>query len=270
VSAAVGIDVGATKIAAGLVDTSRGALLEATRRPTPGDPMEALETCTRMVAELCPSEAPRVGIGLCELVTPEGEITSGESVDWRGLDVPSLLPRAESVRIESDVRAAAAAEARYGAAVGAASALYLNIGSGISHCLLLDGTPHAGARGNALITGAPPVETWSSGAGLARQAGTQSAQAALADPGHAGLVAGAANRLGAALAMLVNALDPDVVVMGGGLGLDARYREMVVAAARPLIYAPATAALPMVPARLGFDAGVIGAAALAAEPARVA
>jgi glucokinase len=258
VSAAVGIDVGATKIAAGLVDTSRGALLEATRRPTPGDPMEALETCTRMVAELCPSEAPRVGIGLCELVTPEGEITSGESVDWRGLDVPSLLPRAESVRIESDVRAAAAAEARYGAAVGAASALYLNIGSGISHCLLLDGTPHAGARGNALITGAPPVETWSSGAGLARQAGTQSAQAALADPGHA------------ALAMLVNALDPDVVVMGGGLGLDARYREMVVAAARPLIYAPATAALPMVPARLGFDAGVIGAAALAAEPARAA
>jgi glucokinase len=270
VSAAVGIDVGATKIAAGLVDTSRGALLEATRRPTPGDPMAALELCARMVDELSPSEAPRVGIGLCELVTPEGEITSGESVEWRGLDVPSLVAGAESVRIESDVRAAAAAEARYGAAVGAASALYLNIGSGISHCLLLDGTPHAGARGNALVTGAPPVETWSSGAGLARQAGTQSAQAALADPEHAGLVAGAADRLGAALAMLVNALDPDVVVMGGGLGLDGRYREMVVAAARPLIYAPATAALPMVPAQLGFDAGVIGAAALAVEPARAA
>jgi glucokinase len=268
VSVAVGIDVGATKIAAGVVDTSRGALLEATRRPTPGDPMEALETCTRMVVELSPSEPPPVGIGLCELVTPEGEVTSGESVDWRGLDVPSLLGGAESVRIESDVRAAAAAEARYGAAVGAASALYLNIGSGISHCLLLDGTPHAGARGNALVTGAPPVETWSSGAGLARQAGTESAQAALADPRHAGLVAGAADRLGAALAMLVNALDPEVVVIGGGLGLDARYREMVVAAARPLIYAPATAALPMVPARLGFDAGVLGAAALAVEPAR--
>jgi glucokinase len=270
VSVAVGIDVGATKIAAGVVDTSRGALLEARRQPTPDDPMEALETCTQMVAELSPSEQPRVGIGLCELVTPEGEITTGESVDWRGLDVPSLLAGAESVRIESDVRAAAAAEARYGAALGATSALYLNIGSGISHCLLLDGTPHAGARGNALVTGAPPVETWSSGAGLARQAGTQSAEAALADPGNAGLVAGAADRLGAVLALLVNALDPDVVVMGGGLGLDVRYREMVVAAARPLIYAPATAGLPMVPARLGFDAGVIGAAALAVEPARAA
>ena len=135
-------------------------------------------------------------------------------------------------------------------------------------CLLLAGTPYAGVRGNALVTGAPPVETWASGAGLARQAGTESAQAALADPRHAGLVTGAADRLGAALATLVNALDPEVVVMGGGLGLDARYMEMVVAAARPLIYAPATAALPIVSARLGFDAGVIGAAALAVDPAR--
>jgi glucokinase len=268
VSGAVGIDVGATKIAAGLVDTSRGVLLDARRRPTPDDPLEALEMCGRMVDELSPSEPPCVGIGLCELVSPEGEITSGESVDWRGLDVPSVLGGAESVRIESDVRTAAAAEARYGAAVDAASALYVNIGSGISHCLLLDGTPYAGARGNALVTGAPPVETWSSGAGLARQAGTESAQAALADPRHAAVVTGAAERLGAALATLVNALDPEVVVMGGGLGLDARYMEMVVAAARPLIYAPATAALPIVSARLGFDAGVIGAAALAVEPAR--
>jgi glucokinase len=263
VTVAVGIDVGASKIAAGLVDTSSGTLLQATRRPNPGDTLEALEACAGMAAELSPSEPRPVGIGLCELVTPDGEITSGVSVDWRDLDVVSILPGA---RVESDVRAGAAAEARYGAARGAASALYLNVGSGISHCLLLDGVPLAGARGNALVTGAPPVETWSSGVGLARQAGTVSAEAALADPRHTQLVDDAARRLGAALATLVNALDPELVVMGGGLGLHPRYMEMVVAAARPLIYAPATAALPIVPARLGSDAGVIGAAALAVEP----
>jgi glucokinase len=260
VSLAVGIDVGASKIAAGLVDTSRGTVLEATRRPNPGDPLEALETCARMAEELSPSDPRPVGIGLCELVAPDGEITSGVSVDWRDLDVASVVPGA---RVESDVRAAAAAEARYGAACGAASALYLNVGSGISHCLLLDGVPLAGARGNALVTGAPPVEDWWSGAGLARQAGTDSAEAVLADPRHAELVDDAARRLGAALATLVNALDPELVVIGGGLGLDPRYMEMVVAAARPLIYAPTTAALPIVPAQLGSEAGVIGAAALA-------
>jgi glucokinase len=259
VSLAVGIDVGASKIAAGLVDTSGGTVLEAARRPLPGDPREALDTCARMAAELSGPEPHPVGIGLCELVAPDGTITTGVSVDWRDLDVDSILP---GVRVESDVRAAAVAEARYGAAAGAASALYLNVGSGISHCLVLDGKPLAGARGNAIITGAPPVETWSSGAGLARQAGADCAEAVLADPDHAGLVEDAAQRLGAALAALVNALDPEVVVIGGGLGLDARYMEMVVNAARPLVYASDTAALPIVSARLGADAGVIGAAAL--------
>jgi glucokinase len=260
VSLAVGIDVGASKIAAGLVDTTAGTVMEATRCPLPGDPLAALEACGRMAAEVSGSERWPVGIGLCELVAPDGSITTGVSVDWRELDVDSILPGA---RVESDVRAAAVAEARYGAAVGAASALYLNVGSGISHCLVLDGSALAGARGNAIITGAPPVETWSSGAGLARQAGADSGQAVLADPRHAGLLEDAAHRLGTALAALVNALDPEVVVIGGGLGLDRGYMEMVVSAARPLVYAPDTAALPIVPARLGLDAGMIGAAALA-------
>ncbi len=256
---AVGIDVGASKIAAGLVDTSDGTVLKAARRPLPGDPREALETCARMAAELSGPEPHPVGIGLCELVAPDGTITTGVSVDWRDLDVDSVLP---GVRIESDVRAAAVAEARYGAAAGAASALYLNVGSGISHCLVLDGEPLAGARGNAIITGAPPVETWSSGVGLAQQAGADSGEAVVGDPRHAELVEDAAHRVGAALAMLVNALDPELVVIGGGLGLNPRYMEMAVNAARPLVYAADTAVLPIVPARLGAEAGVIGAAAL--------
>ena len=266
-SAAVGIDVGATKIAAGLVDVADGALLASLRRPTPRDPLDALAACAQMIEELAPEPAP-VGLGLCELVTPEGEIASGVSVDWRGVDVPALLP-AGAVRVESDVRAAAAAEARYGAGAGAAAALFLNVGSGISHCLVLDGVPLAGARGNALITGAPPVEAWSSGSALARLAGTDSAEAALADPANAQLVTDAARRLGAVLATLVNALDPELVVVGGGLGLESGYMQMVVDAARALVYSPVTASLPIVPAQLGSNAGMIGAAALAAEPSRV-
>jgi glucokinase len=267
VSVAVGIDVGATKIVAGLVDTSRGTLLEALRQATPADPLEGLDACARMVSELSPSERRPVGISLCELVTPDGRISSGVSVDWRGLDLESALSGAECVLVESDVRAAAAAEARYGAAADVVSALYVNVGSGIAHCLVIDGEPYRGARGNAIITGAPPVEGWSSGIGLARHAGTASAEEALADPRHAELVEGAAGRLGATLATLVNALDPEVVVIGGGLGLDGRYRELVATAARSLVYAPATAAVPIVPARLGSDAGAIGAAALAVERA---
>jgi glucokinase len=79
-------------------------------------------------------------------------------------------------------------------------------------------------------------------------------------------VQSAAAALGTGLADLVNALDPGVVVIGGGLGLNDRYRELAVTAMRVLIFADDTRGLPVVPAQLGADAGVIGAALAAVLP----
>jgi predicted NBD/HSP70 family sugar kinase len=67
------------------------------------------------------------------------------------------------------------------------------------------------------------------------------------------------------LAVLVNALDPGALVFGGGLGLDARYRDQVAAALRPLLYDDAVRDLPVRAAALGDDAGAIGAALAAAD-----
>lgn len=61
----------------------------------------------------------------------------------------------------------------------------------------------------------------------------------------------------------MNALDPHALVIAGGLGLVDAYREQVTRAMRPRIYSPETAALPVLPAELGADAGVVGAALLA-------
>jgi len=59
---------------------------------------------------------------------------------------------------------------------------------------------------------------------------------------------------------MVNALDPTALVIGGGLGLSEVYRNKAVGYMRPEIYADATRAINVVPAALGRDAGVIGAA----------
>jgi predicted NBD/HSP70 family sugar kinase len=68
------------------------------------------------------------------------------------------------------------------------------------------------------------------------------------------------------LAVLVNALDPGAVVFGGGLGVDARYREQVAAALRPRLYDDAVRkGLAVRAAVLGEDAGTIGAALAAAD-----
>jgi predicted NBD/HSP70 family sugar kinase len=110
-------------------------------------------------------------------------------------------------------------------------------------------------------TGSPLVERWSSGLALARRTGNATALDALDDPAATPVVQDAGRRLGAVLAVLVNALDPGAVVVGGGLGLDRRYREIVAAAMREGIYDPdVRVGLEVVPAALGADAGVIGAA----------
>jgi glucokinase len=143
------------------------------------------------------------------------------------------------------VRAAALAEARFGAGRGSRHFVYVTAGTGIAHTLVIDGRPMPGAHGAALILGAPPVERLASGRALA---------------GDAGHVEQAGAALGQALAFLAHALDPERIVLGGGLGRDPAYRGAVEAGLRRWLEPPAHTAVPLVPARLGVDAGCIGAA----------
>jgi glucokinase len=268
VTLAVGIDVGATKIAAALVDVDSGAVVEARRVPTAAARGSAavLDECVSLARALADgADVAAVGLAVCELVGVDGRVRSAETVDWREIDVAAALGGiAPRVVVESDVRAAALAEARLGAGASEPDFLYLSIGTGISHCLMVDGRPRLGVRGSAIGTGAPLVEQWSGGLALARLSGHADARLALADPAAAAVVEGGAQRLGLTLAMLVNALDPGAVVVGGGLGLDSRYRGLAVAAMREAIYDLAARDLPVLPAALGADAAVIGAALAAA------
>ncbi len=262
----VGIDVGGSKIAAASVDVSSGDILELVRLPTDaasGGPV-VLRSCADAAAELAAGRRMPVGIGICELVDPEGAITSGVTVDWRGCDVSAAFAAVGPVRIESDVRAAALAEARFGAGRAFGSFLYLTVGTGISFCHVVGGVPYPGVRGNAIVVGAPPVESRASGRALAERAGVTDAETILSSSEHDALVTDAAAELGLALAALVNAFDPDGMVIGGGLGLVAGYRELAVARAREAIDAETTRNLPIVPAAIGERSGVVGAALTAA------
>jgi predicted NBD/HSP70 family sugar kinase len=264
VSLAVGVDVGATKIAAARVDVERGEILAARRIPTAPQrgPDAVLADCRALAAELGAGVAA-TGIAVCELVDPSGRVRSAETVDWREADLLGTFDW-----VESDVRAAARAEARFGAGRDEPDFLYVTVGSGISHCLMTGGEPRLGVRGSAIGTGAPLVERWSSGLALTRRTGHGSAEEALADPAAAEVVEDAAQRLGLALAALVNALDPGALIVGGGLGLNDGYRARVEAAMRAEVYDPRARGLPVLPAGLGADAPVIGAALAAAERAR--
>jgi glucokinase len=265
---AVGIDLGATKIAAALVDVDSGRALQELTRPTEimRGGQAVLDECVRIARQLAQDESDAVGIAICELVDRGGEVRSAETLDWREVDIEAAFAPLH-VTVESDVRAAGRAEALFGAGRECQEFLYLSVGSGISYCLVSEGEPRPGAHGSAIIVGAPPVEQVASGLAIARASGVARAEEALNNVAHEEVVRRAADELGVALAVLVNALDPELIVVGGGLGLEERYRRLFSRAAQAAMFAEPSEQPAIVPAGLGQRSGVIGAA-LAARDGR--
>ena len=294
----IGLDVGGTKIAGGLVDSSDGRVITRTRIPTmPERGGDAILDDAVALAETLRDEAVTrggsvraVGIGIAELVDAEGAVTSFHTIGWRGLPVKERFAAVAPATVESDVRAAALAEARYGAGREFPIFAYVTIGTGISCCLVQGGVPYAGARGAALVLASAPLsipcahcgkttdlvlEEYAAGPALAaryarlsgRPIGRAEDVFSAATAGDADAVeilrsAGAA--LGSAVGWLVNVLDPLAVVVGGGLGLaGGGYWDALVSATRAHVWHDAARGLPILTAALRADAGVVGAAAVA-------
>jgi glucokinase len=270
--AVIGIDVGGTKLAAGLVDVTTGGVRGHLRVPTAKErgPAAILADCVGLAERLAAVDpVAAIGLGLCEFVDRAGRPDSAQTIDWRDVDVPAAFAHIAPLVVESDVRAAAIAEVRFGAGAGIREVLYVTVGTGISCALLVDGVPYAGAHGHAISLGAPVVEDVAAGPALAAAGGRARAEDVVDDPALAGVVDAAAAALGREIAALVNALDPAIVIVGGGLGLNDAYRERVARAARPFLFSERVATVPIVPARLGTDAGIVGAAlAAVAERSR--
>ena len=264
----VGIDVGGTKVLGATVHFPSGRVLQSggfETRPTRGGRAVLAQTVTLAEQLVGGREDVAIGVGLCELVGRDGQIGSAATIDWQDSDVVGAFSHLGPVCLESDVRAAALAEARIGAGREYNTFIYLSVGTGISYSLVIDGAPYVGENGWAIIVGAPCVELVASGRALERASGLTRAKDVVQSDAYACLTQAATDALGAALAALVNALDPAAVVIGGGLGLNAHYRAAATAAARKRIEHPNRATLPIVPAVCGPNAGVIGAAMVANE-----
>ena len=112
---------------------------------------------------MAPEGAP-IGLGLCELVDRRGRPRSAQTLDWRDLDIAEAFAEIGPFVVDSDVRTAGRAEALLGAGRAFPRLVFLNVGTGISYCLLRDGVPDVGARGYAIVVGAPAVEDVAGGA----------------------------------------------------------------------------------------------------------
>ena len=290
---AIGIDVGGTKTAAGLVDTTTGEVLSerivATRAEEGGEAVlgrvVGLAVDLKQTGEVDRCVPDRIGVGIAELVDVEGRVASDHTIAWTDLDYEDRLNAVLPTKIDSDIRTAALAETRYGQGKAFDSFAYVSVGTGIGGCLVVEGRPWEGARGNAMILGSGALtamcdtcgvvssvlEEIASGPAIVRgfrdaggkadrcedvfemaQAGDATAGEVLDRAGHA---------LGVSVAFMMNLTDPEGVIVGGGVGLaGGRFWEAFVASTRLHIWAATTREVSIVQSDLGASAAYRGAA----------
>ena len=149
---AIGVDIGGTKVAAGVVD-EQGAVLALVRRPTPGDVTGTEDAIAGCVAELTERyEVAAVGIGAAGWIANDrATVLFSPHLAWR--DEPlrdALVGRIGlPVTVENDANAAAWAEYRFGAARSERVVCCVTLGTGIGGGLVVSGTLFRGAFGVA-------------------------------------------------------------------------------------------------------------------------
>ena len=298
----IGVDLGGTKIAAGLVD--RSGKVESLREvATPASSEEAVVGAIGdAIAGLVGEDVAAIGLGVPSTID-QASGTAVSSVNIPLTDVP--LRRLIGERfglpcgIENDANAAAIGEWRAGAGRGTRDMIMLTLGTGVGGGLILDGRPYRGALGAAAelghmviehdgrpcqgtCTGRGHLEAYVTGLAAAADAqavfGPDADARTLLDRAHDGdeqaldTFYRMGRNLGSALGSLVNIFNPEVIVVGGGWGEAAG--ELLLAPAREVMLrealSPGRELARVVPATLGPDAGVVGAGFVGFEALDVA
>lgn len=292
----IGVDIGGTKIAAGVVDGD-GRILARYRRDTPrtGSGADVMTEVVDLIGEiLATHRSSAIGLGakgvidaVNGVVLQDGDTLPG----WGGTDVAGPVRSATDlpVAVDNDVRVTALGEASHGAGVGFDRLLVASIGTGVGGGLVFGGEIVRGAHGTAgeiahlLVPGpgALPcgcgrldhLEALVAGPAIAAEYGRRTGRTGVrltevaelmraGDAVAARTIEDAGRVLGEALAGLATAIDVDAILIGGGVAqigdefFNPARAGFVDAVLEPL------KRIPVLPAALGNDAPLVGAAEL--------
>jgi glucokinase len=275
VATVLAVDIGGTKMVAGLVDAD-GTVLEQRTAPTRKD-VEGDELFAVLVDLLPePAGADVVGVGCGGPMSPGGEEVSPLNIPaWRGFPLQRRLAEVTGLPtfVDNDAKALALGEGWRGAAVGVANYIAMVVSTGVGGGIVLDGRLLEGRFGNAGHIGHVVVEPdgrpcacGARGCLEAEASGPSIEAATGCAPTHATpeTIDRTGTLVGRAVASTANLLDLDLAVVAGSVALG--FGPPFFAAAQAEIDARArldfSAGTRIVPAGLGADGPLIGAAAV--------
>src|SRR5262245_11372024 len=291
---AIGIDLGGTNVKLGAFSEGGGALEARSfeTRDAEGRWADGIREAVHALEAARGSRAAAVGIATPGLPTPD--LTRVGALRGRleglvGLDWSELLGTRATIRVLNDAQAALLGEAWKGAAVGCANAVLLTLGTGVGGAGLRDGRPlrrhvcRAGPFGHLCLDpdGKPPattpvpgaLETFVGNANVENRTGgrfrsTDELVAAYraGDPQATEAWLRSVHRLACGLSSIVNAVDPEVIILGGGIArAGAALFDPLARFLDAVEWRPLGRGVRIVPAVLGEGAGALGAARAALE-----
>lgn len=287
----IGVDLGGTKILAGVLDRD-GSILGRHEVPTPtGSQDELVEGVAAAVEKLLGPEVAALGFGIPSVLDSDGRSLDSNNIPLAGIGLAEVLGNRFGLpaAVENDANAAALAEWRFGAGRGVDGLVMLTLGTGVGGGVVLGGGLYRGwaelghivvqadgppCQGNC--TGRGHLEAVASGNAADRAAeklwGAGSTAEQLVERAQRGdgeaveALVGIGRLLGAAIGSLVNVFGVHLVVVGGGFGAaaaDFLFEPALEGARREAL--PPGRDLRIVRAKLGSDAGLVGAGLVAFE-----
>ena len=306
----VGVDVGGTKVAAGVVNAT-GQILSQIRVPmvSHSSAKDGLDAVMRAIAQATADSHGIAGIGICSpgpLDPFSGFVLNPPNLPcWRNFALAESVQKVYPVpvKVDNDANAAALAETRWGAARGYKNVFYATVGTGIGTGIVFDGsifhgrTGAAGEGGHNSIDYRGPIcgcgkpgciEVLASGNAIARRAREKVAAGASSSMlelvgGNVDAIRGetvgkaflggdrfakelileTVEMLAVWLANMIDLLDPEVIVIGGGAApLYQPFYDDLRERIPHLTVNPRSGEVPVLPAHYGADAGIAGGAAL--------
>ena len=238
---AIGVDIGGTKTAIGIIDYKTGKISKRIIFPSKSFKSDTKNLNLIIEKALTLSNVNkinRIGIGVPELINNKGIIKGNYNFNWNNINLTRYFPKEIKVLVDSDVRCHLRAEKFFGVAKNYKNFAYINIGTGLSYAQFKENDIYSGANGYAIHFASSKItlydwkknkiislvpENYYSGKEIVKILNIKNANT------KKRVMKNVVEALATLIGSLINTIDPAKIVLGGGVIIHNTYfTEMLI------------------------------------------
>ena len=272
----LGIDIGGTKTSIGIVDIKNGRTLDKKIIPSKKykNDNKNLEFIVKTSLELIKDKnIKKIGIGVPELINNNGIIKGNYNFNWNNRNLANYFPNNLNIKVDSDVRCHLRAEKFYGLAKKYKNFIYINIGSGLSYAQFSNNKINSGGNGYAIHFASSQIYLYdwkkNKKLSLVPEDYYSGKEILIINKKFKNMkknnliIDNVAKSIGSMVANLVNTVDPQNIVLGGGVIIkNTKLKKLIIKHTRVFILPKELKKIKMQTSKLKDDTGLIGAASI--------